>query len=154
MIREKDSKDNKAIGRKELVFLVKHAGKPQPSRIELEKSLKTKVKEKFFVIRNIKSRFGVPESTVFVHAYKDEKTMKYYEPEHLFKRCVKKEKKPVETPATPEPGKKEVVRPEKKEKEIAKEPEKPVEKEVRAEKKPEKPVKKEAEPEKKKEGGK
>jgi len=86
MIREEDKKENKAIGRKEIVFVVTHEGKPQPSRAELEKLLPSKIKEKYFVIKKIESRFGKAESRVVVHAYKDEKTMKHYEPAHLFKR--------------------------------------------------------------------
>lgn len=92
MITEKESKENKAIGRREIVYAIKHEGKSQPSRSELEKQLKIKIKEKNFVIKKIKSRFGKPESEALIHAYADEKKMKYYEPQHLFKR-TKTEKK-------------------------------------------------------------
>ena len=86
MITEKESKENKAIGRTEIVFTVKHEGKSQPSRVELEGLLKAKIKEKHFIIKKIQSRFGMAESQAIVHAYKDEKTMNYYEPKYLFKR--------------------------------------------------------------------
>ncbi|MBR9678915.1 MAG: 30S ribosomal protein S24e [Nanoarchaeota archaeon] len=107
MITVKEEVDNKAIGRKEIVFLAKHEGKPQPNRNELEKILKTKIKEKHFIIKKIKSQFGKTESQIIVHAYKDEKTMKYYEPEYLFKRTKQPETPKTEETKTPEPEKKE-----------------------------------------------
>ena len=106
MIKEKDNRNNKAIGRKEIVYTITHEKQSQPSRKELEKQLKVKIKEKHFIIRKIKSRFGKPESEVTVHAYKDEKTMKYYEPKHLFSR-VKEEKKEEPKPEVEEEKKEE-----------------------------------------------
>jgi len=96
MITEKEVKDNKAIGRKEIVFTIKHDGKSQPSRTEIYKLLKAKIKEKNFVIIKIKPRFGKAESELMVHAYADEAKMKYYEPQHYFKRTKIEEEKPAE----------------------------------------------------------
>ncbi len=93
MITEKSKKENKAIGREEIVYTVKHEGKSQPSRSELSKLLKAKLGSEYFVIIKIKSRFGKADSEILVHTYKDEKTMKYFEQEYLFKR-TKEEKAP------------------------------------------------------------
>ena len=97
-----DKQNEQALqSRTEIIADMTFSG-PTPSRNQIRAELAKKLdsKENLIVIQNVKAQFGFGKSAVIAHAYKDEKSLKQFEPEHLTKRGMKKaeEEKPTEAP--------------------------------------------------------
>ncbi len=86
--------------------IVVHAGEKTPERKQLLGVLSKELSHdaNLIVVRKLLPKFGDPESSFVAHVYENEKDMKDYEPEHLFKR-VKSDGK--EKEATREEGQEE-----------------------------------------------
>lgn len=63
-------------------------GKATPSRMTLKEDIAKKVKAKpeVVIVRNVTSSYGGGGATVTVVAYKDEKSIKQFEPQHIIKK--------------------------------------------------------------------
>ena len=81
-------RENKVIGRVEILGIVTHIGKGTPSRGEIKSAIaKIYSKNKsLIVIKYVKSEYGVGRSKVKAHIYKDQKRLKLFEPEYILKR--------------------------------------------------------------------
>jgi small subunit ribosomal protein S24e len=81
-------KKNPVMEREEVVLLVEHEGKSQPSRKELEQVILAELgkKKEVVALKRIQSIFGTPVSRIFVNVYKSAEKKKYFEPAYLLKK--------------------------------------------------------------------
>ena len=83
-----EDKDNKLIGRREIVMILHHEGKSTPMRI----TLRMKVAEVFGVdvkrvyVRNIQTEYGIGRSRVRIHIYNNVERALQFEPKHIIER--------------------------------------------------------------------
>jgi len=81
-----EERENPLFNRKEVKFLVKHSGIVK--RVEVRKALASLVgwDENLVVIKKLEQQFGKTESVGRANLYKEESSLKEYEPEYVLKR--------------------------------------------------------------------
>ncbi|MCD6095318.1 MAG: 30S ribosomal protein S24e [Thermoprotei archaeon] len=78
-------KENRLIGRRELVVNIKHIGLGTPSRYEIRERLSKmlSVPLELIYVRSLRTEYGKGESFAEVHIYKDQKRALEFEPEYI-----------------------------------------------------------------------
>jgi len=81
-------KENKVIGRKEIIVKLEGIGKETPKR-EVAREIVAEIfkwDKNLVVIRKIRSYYGLPRFFIEAHLYKDKNILEYFEPKHILKR--------------------------------------------------------------------
>ncbi|PIO00661.1 hypothetical protein COT72_00305 [archaeon CG10_big_fil_rev_8_21_14_0_10_43_11] len=83
-----EKKKNSVMEREEVMLLIEHERKAQPSRKELESVILAELGKKTDVVavRKIQGMFGTPRSKVFVNVYKTAEKKAYFEPKYVLKK--------------------------------------------------------------------
>jgi len=78
-------RENKLVGRKELVVSIKHVGLGTPSRYEIRERISKmfNVSLELVYVRNLRTEYGKGESFAEVHIYEDQKRALEFEPEYI-----------------------------------------------------------------------
>jgi len=84
-------KENKILGREEIIFRVRYEGKT-PSREKIREHLRNMLGKGFVVIEYIKTLYGVPEARGYARVYESEEQAKKIEEEHIIERNFGKKK--------------------------------------------------------------
>jgi len=81
-------KENTLIGRREIVMVLHHEGRPTPMRITLRMKLAEKLGAdiKRVYVRSIQTEYGIGRSRIRVHVYKTVDRALYFEPKHIIER--------------------------------------------------------------------
>ncbi len=93
-------KENKLIGRKEIITEILGEGKPTPRNEEVRKQLAAQLKtdENAIAIKKISQAFGGGKVTVHANVYKDEKSLAQYEKINKKQKAKPAEAAPVQQP--------------------------------------------------------
>jgi len=84
-------KENKILGREEIIFRVRYEGKT-PSREKIREHLRNMLGKGFVVVEYIKTLYGVPEARGYARVYESEEQAKKIEEEHIIERNFGKKK--------------------------------------------------------------
>ena len=84
-------KENKILGREEIIFRVRYEGKT-PSREKIREHLRNMLGKGFVVIEYIKTLYGVPEARGYARVYESEEQAKKIEEKHIIERNFGKKK--------------------------------------------------------------
>ncbi|RLF13787.1 MAG: 30S ribosomal protein S24e [Thermoprotei archaeon] len=78
-------RENKLIGRKELLVLIKHVGMGTPARYEVRERIAKafNIPIDLVYVRSLRTEYGKGESIAEVHIYNDPKRALAFEPEHI-----------------------------------------------------------------------
>lgn len=94
-VKLEEIKENKLLGRKEVLLRIDHLGKGTPTRKEVREKvaemLKTNI-ENVYVI-SIRTEYGSFVSWAKVHVYDDSQRALQIEPKYIIKRNIKEENK-------------------------------------------------------------
>ena len=87
-IQKISEKENRVIGRKEILLKILHKEKGTPSYEDVRKVFSNmyKVSNKYFVIKNISTKYGEWTSIATIYLYKDPKRLLEIEPEHILRK--------------------------------------------------------------------
>ena len=87
-------RENKVVGRKELVVEISHTGKGTPKRSEIREKVSEmlKVPGNLVVVRKILTEYGMTLSQALIHVYPSEERLKSIEPRHIVKKNFEESK--------------------------------------------------------------
>lgn len=94
-VKVESQKENKLLGRKEIVAVMTFAG-PTPKRADIKNGICSKLGLSLDAVslRQVTTRFGAKQLKAQLHAYKDVDTMKRFESRHILARDGLAERKP------------------------------------------------------------
>lgn len=83
-----DDKENKLVGRRELIVEIDHFGGGTPARGEIRQKVAemVKVPAKLVVVRRLETEYGLNVSTALIHIYSSEDRLRRIEPEHVIRK--------------------------------------------------------------------
>lgn len=91
-------KENKLLGRREVVALIVHEGAPTPTRQQVKEAVASQlgVSPELVLVKNIETEFGRGVSRAEVHVYDSEAQAKIIEPLYIIARNLPDGKKLLE----------------------------------------------------------
>ncbi len=88
-----EEKKNPVIDRTEVKFRIDHLDASTPNRLDVKKRIASmkNAKEKYTIIRKIKTHFGSSYDIGLANIYQDSKELQFYEPFHIQVRNLPKD---------------------------------------------------------------